>query len=65
MKLVLCGTDWRKNLRQDIESCYSNAPNFEKVMPFLNSWIAFNTHSLSEFNINAIVGISGFLGFTM
>lgn len=56
------GTEWRDNVIKHIELSYSNAPNFKSIIPLLNKLMAFQTCSLSDFNINAIEGISRFLG---
>ena len=55
--------DFRKKLYRTIEQNYKKAKFYNEVNEFIKSLVFFDTHYLSEYNINIIRNISQRLGF--
>lgn len=54
--------DWRSKHLKTIRNSYSRAPYFEEMFDIVQEIYAFQTDHLSEFNVNAILVISRWLG---
>lgn len=54
-------SDWRVKFKKTIQINYTNAPYFKSLQKFVESIICFDTHLLSDFNINAISKICDLL----
>jgi hypothetical protein len=53
---------WQKKLKGTLQVNYSKAPYFKENIDLIHSIIDFNTDSLSEFNVNAIVTLAEHMG---
>lgn len=53
---------WKKKSLKTLQMNYAKAPNFDQALPVLEDLIAYETSSLSEFNIHAVKTLSDILG---
>jgi len=53
---------WRDTIRTTIEKSYRKAANFESAYSLIDRLLAFESESLSGFNVNAITSLAGHLG---
>ncbi|MDX1837998.1 WbqC family protein [Legionella taurinensis] len=51
-----------KKLKKSLFFNYKNAPYYEEVMAKIEPLLDFDTSSLAEYNINAVMGLSALLG---
>ncbi len=54
--------NWRHRHRMTLLHTYRKAPFFDPVMAMLNGIFAFDTDSLSRFNMNAVASVADYLG---
>lgn len=58
-------TQWRTRIIKTIEHNYKKCPFFKDEWEYITTLLSYDTPSLSEFNIHAIVSLTDYLGFNI